>query len=293
MKLRLLLLAAAAGLLISQASHAQTTTAWCPPGATWQYNVLALGGTSQVTLRYAGDTLLGGHQAQRLRYSDPTMPTKYVRVSNDSLYSWHDGRYILLYRFDARPGDSWQTYAGHAYDICPQMPVTLTVDNVGTQVIGGRSLRWLSVRVSMPSQGGALRIYDGIGSISGWHPYSPGCGGTDPDYLYLRSFQAPGWPAVGAGTTGELQVLATAEARAAQAGFTAYPNPTAGLLTLQSATPLAAARVTLRDLTGRQLRQQPVPASGQLDLRGLPGGTYLLTLDSPGQAARTRRITLQ
>ncbi|MDO7876369.1 T9SS type A sorting domain-containing protein [Hymenobacter sp. ASUV-10] len=294
MKLRLLL-AAAGGLLgATQASHAQTA-AWCPPGATWHYEVQTLGGSFPVTLRYAGDTLVGGHQAQRLRYSDSSMPTKYVRVSNDSLYSWHNGRYVLLYRFDARPGDSWQTYAGHAYGICPQAPVTLTVDNVGTQVIGGRPLRWLSVRVSAPSQGGVLRIYDSIGSINGWHPYAPTCGGTDPDYLYLRSFEAPNWPTVGVGvgTTGQLQVLATAEARAAQASFTAYPNPTTGLLTLEIAAPPAAAQVVVRDLTGRQLRRQALSASRQLDLRGLPSGSYLLTLESAGQPALTRRITVQ
>jgi hypothetical protein len=293
MKLRLLLLAAVGGLLAAQPGHAQTATAWCPPGATWQYNVLALGGTSQVTLRYLGDTLVGGHQAQRLRYNDSSMPTKYVRVSNDSVYSWHDGRYILLYRFDARPGDSWQTYAGHAYDICPQMPVTLTVDSVGTQVMGGRAVRWLTVRVGASTQAGGGRIYEGIGGISGWHPYVPGCGGTDPDYLYLRSFQATGWPTVGTGTTGQLQVLATAEARATRAGFGAYPNPTAGLLTLETAAPPATAQVTVRDLTGRQLRRQALPASRQFDLRGLPGGTYLLTLESAGQPVLTRRITVQ
>ncbi|MBT1688357.1 CARDB domain-containing protein [Dawidia soli] len=58
------------------------------------------------------------------------------------------------------------------------------------------------------------------------------------------------------------------------AGVRIYPNPTAGLLTVDSAVPVR--QVTVTDLTGRP--QTIGIADAVLDLRHLPTGVYLLTL---------------
>jgi hypothetical protein len=79
--------------------------------------------------------------------------------------------------------------------------------------------------------------------------------------------------------------------RATAAGFSAYPNPSAGRLTLQLPTNLQPeAQLRLLDLSGRVLRRLPVPATRQLDLRDLPAGTYTLLLEQPGRPSLARRV---
>ena len=71
------------------------------------------------------------------------------------------------------------------------------------------------------------------------------------------------------------------------AGFACYPNPTPDALTLLGPVALAGQPVQVLDLSGRLLRQVALPASGQLSLAELPGGTYLVRL--PGLPAQ--RVT--
>ncbi|MDO7874212.1 family 16 glycosylhydrolase [Hymenobacter sp. ASUV-10] len=80
----------------------------------------------------------------------------------------------------------------------------------------------------------------------------------------------------------ELEVYGTAvlsNARAAEALVQVHPNPVTDVLTVENAG--AAASLTLTDVQGRVLRQQPVkPSAATLDLHDLPAGLYLLTVRS-------------
>jgi hypothetical protein len=60
------------------------------------------------------------------------------------------------------------------------------------------------------------------------------------------------------------------------AGVRLYPNPTSGLLTVEAAVPVQ--RVTITDLAGRP-QSLPV-ADNLLDIRHLPSGVYLVTLQN-------------
>jgi hypothetical protein len=64
-----------------------------------------------------------------------------------------------------------------------------------------------------------------------------------------------------------------------------YPNPTSGKLTvsLPQATTAEGLRVRISDLTGRVLREQTLPVTGELDLTSLPAGTYVVTVGTGDQ----------
>jgi hypothetical protein len=307
MKIRLLL-PLVGGLLLARTSVAQTTS-WCSPGAEWKYSftVAFSPDRATVTMRYAGDTIVGGQSAQLLRRSvtmvsgSNTFPpsplsTIITRTAGSNVSFWYNGQFVPLYQFGAQPGATWTTYATTPYTVCAQAPVQVTVDSVGTQMIGGRLVRWQAIHTDRAANNVPYswrsRIYEGIGSLTSLQPQGGLCGGTDPDIIGgLLSFRAPGWPVVGAGSS--QLVLANAEAQAQQAGFAAYPNPTTGRMTLELPTTFKAATLAVRDLTGRQLLAQPAPATGQLDLSSLPKGLYFLTLTSAGQPALSRRVVVQ
>ncbi|WBA43575.1 T9SS type A sorting domain-containing protein [Hymenobacter canadensis] len=70
-----------------------------------------------------------------------------------------------------------------------------------------------------------------------------------------------------------------------------YPNPTSGKLTvaLPQATTAEGLRVRISDLTGRVLREQTLPVTGELDLTTLPAGTYVVTVGTGDQQV-TRKV---
>ncbi|GAA4353623.1 hypothetical protein GCM10023185_14450 [Hymenobacter saemangeumensis] len=81
--------------------------------------------------------------------------------------------------------------------------------------------------------------------------------------------------------------MGTGTREASQAQLSLYPNPTADLVTVGVNGNAAGLSVEVRDLLGRAVLSTTLPASGQLSLRTLPAGTYLLTVDGK----LTRRIT--
>ncbi|WP_460499984.1 hypothetical protein [Hymenobacter agri] len=103
-----------------------------------------------------------------------------------------------------------------------------------------------------------------------------------------------GWPAIGYNvSTGTL--LGSTPARAEAAGFTVHPSPSAGACWLTVALPsgtVAAGQLSLLDLAGRTVRQQPI-GNGQLDVRGLQAGIYVARLSGPGMASLFRRVVLE
>ncbi len=297
-------------------AHAQSapSTSWCPPGATWTYGWSWWQESGTVTVRYARDTVVAGQPAQvltrsRLAHDSATpgspsyttpMSSVLTRAVGDRVDVWANGQFYPLYDFAARPGAGWLTPRVVPSGPCPAELVQVTVDSVGTQQVAGRTLRWLRVHLSAPAgtSGPVIgqwrgRLYEQLGSMDYLQPQSPTCAGTDPGYIAgFGKFQATGWPAIGYGN-GAL-VLATALARATAAGFGVYPTPSAGLCTLALPAKLAAdASLQVLTLTGQLIRRLPVPASRQLDVRGLPAGTYTLLLAGTGQPTLAQRLVVE
>ena len=79
---------------------------------------------------------------------------------------------------------------------------------------------------------------------------------------------------------------------ATQGTFVAFPNPTAGRLEIR--TNVTEAVLVLTDVSGRELRRQPVQSGDQLRLESLPAGTYLVRLyDGAGYMMGHQRIVKQ
>ena|GEM_PF-2959915 len=299
-----------AALVLPARAQSANPAIWCPPGAAWTYPYALFSERGTVTVSYTGNAVMAGQPVQVLArtlntvvYGGPnptpstrSLPPVYTRVVGDRVEVLAYGQFYTLYDFGAPVGSTWQTPLVVPYGPCPQASGlgTVRVDSVGTQRIGGRTFRWfrphLMAPAGAPYQGyWPGRIYEQLGSVGAYmQPQSPICAGTDPGYMgALSEYRATGQStiAVQSGTI----VLATAESRASAAGFTAYPSPGAGLLTLELPAAVSPrSQLRLLDLSGRELRRLPV--ARQIDLGGLPAGTYTLLLEQPGQAVLVRRV---
>ncbi|RZL08938.1 MAG: T9SS type A sorting domain-containing protein [Hymenobacter sp.] len=300
------------GLAPAIKAQSSNPAVWCPIGATWTYGYGLFTEEGTMTVRYVRDTLVAGQSAQlfarRITSHDRNypsvesthaMPSVVTRTVADRVEVLANGQFYTLYDFGAQPGNSWLTPRVIPVGPCPAEVVRATVDSVGTQLVAGRQLRWFRVHLTAPAGGSVVggwpgRIYEQLGNLYYMQPQSPTCAGTDPGAMGpFSSYKATGWPTISfyhaAGT-----LLATAQARAATAGFTVFPNPSAGVFTLQLPLTLApTATLHLCDLLGRTLQRLPVPASRQLDVRSLPAGTYTLLLLVPGQSALAPRVVVE
>lgn len=78
-----------------------------------------------------------------------------------------------------------------------------------------------------------------------------------------------------------------------QARFSLAPNPTRSAFVTADHNTAASARLTLRDVVGRTVNSFHLGPSGRtrLDLRGLPPGVYLATLEA-GTQSLTRKLVI-
>ncbi|RAK66181.1 hypothetical protein DLM85_15945 [Hymenobacter edaphi] len=86
-------------------------------------------------------------------------------------------------------------------------------------------------------------------------------------------------------------LVSSAHSAAADAAVTIYPNPSTGLVQVQG----RYTRAVALDALGRPVWEQPAAQAGQgqLDLRRLPAGVYVLRLTLPDGAVGTQRVVLQ
>ena len=71
-----------------------------------------------------------------------------------------------------------------------------------------------------------------------------------------------------------------------------FPNPSAGLFTVQVPESAGSYALQITDLTGKTLQQQTVRQATQLDLRHLAKGIYLLKIVTP-EGSAVKRIILE
>jgi hypothetical protein len=227
------------------------------------------------------------------------------------VYVYANNQFFTLYDFAAQRGDSWMLVASRSPGNFCSEPVVARVDSAGQQQFAGRLRRWIRVQLQLMGwpdgrvrvAGMSGRIYEGIGPVEGYlvprGHYSAAidydCGWFPaPDYFgALLCFRATGMGAVFNGPTQVCTLLSTAEQRANEVGFTVFPNPSAGELTLELPARLGAAQLAIHDLTGRCVWRGPIPASRRLNLNTLPRGLYAATLQVAGQAVAVRRFVLE
>lgn len=171
-------------LLLAAKAGAQQ---WCPPGAEWRYPYV----TSQPlyqpngTLRYlhAGDSLFQGQICQHfvshvflldtmgaLHQSDPVH--HFTTTSSGAIRYWNtlipQPQFDTLAYFDAAPGSGW------TYNLS-MAPKTITVQDTGTNTVGGIPLRYVVIASDPPWMHTPLptdTIYERIGAL-GLHTFNP------------------------------------------------------------------------------------------------------------------------
>jgi hypothetical protein len=131
---------------------------WCPPGATWTYEHVAMSYSNYYVFRYTGDTVIQGMTAKTMAvtnvfygfagpngqgaYSGATYRgSEYYRQSGDSIFWWAGGQFQLIYRLNAQVGDRW--VVRNPREVCgnyPQYPAqdTIKVRSVRKDTINGR-----------------------------------------------------------------------------------------------------------------------------------------------------------
>lgn len=166
---------------------------WCPPGATWEYQIIGFAVDGCGTQTYAGDTAFDGWQAQRIvdewemySYWDDTLyigsSTVYTSFSDGVVHQYVPSTqsWDTLYWFAAPIGARWAP-PGYSYNyddtICPPPAGMLEVIDTGTVDMNGTALHYVDVKM-LAGPGGQeeeFRIYERIGNlIMGW-PVNDGC----------------------------------------------------------------------------------------------------------------------
>ncbi len=140
-------------LLFSVLTQAQE---FAPIGATWYHTNIEsftfFGYEGYVKTESVKDTIIQGHLCKKLtktRYgsngSENSIGDEYFYTSGDTVFNLSDNdTFYILYNWGAQVGDTWTT---RTFDFFAQggVETTIQVDNIGTTVISGETLRTLTV----------------------------------------------------------------------------------------------------------------------------------------------------
>ena len=276
-----------------------------PSHPEWYYEIENENGSITYQYMYqAGDTIVQDEPSQILVKIN-TLYDKGLRdeVTHEYVYE-HDGKlywwnktleeFTVLYDFGAQEGDSWEIKVGTE-------SLTMHVDAVEEIEYEGRTYRML--RVSDPEDLFGGNIVCGIGHLTSFFPerlmdngdgirvegmrcyWTEGelvfkYGDEDCDAIYeeLHGVEenGPSTPSTGSGTAG---------------AFTVYPNPTDGVLFVETrrATSLPAETYRITNLMGQTLLIGEITAeTRQINVSALTQGMYFITF-----AGETRKFVVR
>jgi hypothetical protein len=143
-------------MIFSTYAKAQT---WCPPGATWYYDDDAMFFPGYSKLTYVNDTTIKGKSCKKIthfmKYRDPgkVLQQKYqapyftyeengVVYLYDTLYG--QDKFDTLFNINAKVGDRWRV--PFADPTCKDTTLIMKVKSVGTKMVNGFNLKWVSVQ---------------------------------------------------------------------------------------------------------------------------------------------------
>ena len=277
----------------------EQTTVTPPSHPEWYYEILNENGTITYQYMYqAGDTIINDEPTHILvkintLYDKGLLEEvthEYVFELNGKLYWWNKRThsFTVLYDYEAEVGDSWDIMVGI------EPPLTMTVDAVDYVEYEGRTYRVM--HVSDPDDLFSGDIVCGIGHLTSLFPERlmrnsdgfrveglrcywvedelvfnlDGEEECDAVYSEVHGIEegGPSTPSTGSGT------------------FTIYPNPTNGVLFVETVcTPsLPAETYRITNLMGQTLMTGNITAETmQIDVSNLPEGMYFITV---GDATR-------
>jgi hypothetical protein len=238
---------------------------------------------------YIGDTLIGTNLCKILdkklySYSPITqldtisLPAEYTYSDADKVYIYRFNSFYTLYDFSASVGDSIIIPGTNQYSssVCDSVGA-VKVDSVGTMLINGLSLRYISVSPTPTSKWGwNARIVEKIGPLYNYNSSSFSylfpikldyCGMALDEYPEggsLRCYQDDGFLPYSAGLASDCDYIATDISEQTETGKTIfiYPNPSNGEMTISTSKPLEQnASFEVYDIAGRLVKSLPIDLS--------------------------------
>ena len=280
---------------------------WCPPGATWTHQILALAIEGHVTRTFVGDTIFQGLSAQQIHETGQLIsyfPQTDTTVLDGSIFTSLQGDLLLiwtymgptpawdtLHRFDALPGDRW--FPPGADQVCNNgIEGMLSVMDTGHVMIDGLVLRtWDLAYLDATGEEAwsAGQFIERIGYNGSFIPLPGGCiiveygeglnCYSDDDISYI----APNGPEVCHLTTSTREILPIQ-------GFDLHPNPGTDHFTMQ--LPPDDHHLEIFDQLGRSVIQlDGISDRAVIGTISLPPGIYTVRItDQKGRSLQQRWV---
>jgi hypothetical protein len=243
-----------------------------PRGTEWYYEIKHFNGDiTYQHLEYASDTAINSRRTKILVETN-TMYDKtewidheYIYEDGNQIYWWNKDMeaFTLLYDFGADVGDEWVIDGGW-------YTITVHVDDVQNVTYNGQTYRMLSV--SDPDHLFTGDIICGIGHLNSFFPESPIA--KDYEVDGLRCFWQDGELVLNIGEEDCDTVYHSIHAKVDEneAAFTVYPNPTDGLLFIETT---CAMNYRIINMFGQTLKVGVLDGK-TIERISLPDGIYFL-----------------
>jgi|GEM_PF-375676 len=151
---------------------------WSPIGATWHYGFSSWMTNGYTKISYIGDTIINTISCKIMekkifqfnplsQFDTLTLNHEYTYADNNKVYIFRFNKFYTLYDFAANVGDSIIVAGTDYYSSsgCDSVGL-IRVDSIGTMIIDGNSLRYISVSpIANSKWGWAGRIVEKIGPI--------------------------------------------------------------------------------------------------------------------------------
>ena len=259
-----------------------------PRGTEWYYEIKHV--TGDVTyqhLEYAADTAINSRRAKIIVETN-TMYDKtewinheYIYEDGDKIYWWNKEteEFTLLYDFGADVGDEWVIDGGW-------YTITVHVDAAHTVTYKSETYRVLSV--SDPSHLFTGDIICGIGHTKSFFPETPMA--KDYEVDGLRCYWQDGELVLNTGEEDCDAIYNTIHMEVdenAEASFAVYPNPTKGILyveTVHAPSLQGQTEYRITNLLGQTVKSGNISSDNQqIDMRDLNQGFYFITIGETTQ----------
>lgn len=279
---------------------------WIKPKAEWHigFNAFISGGF--IKTRYVGDEQVGNRIWQKLesrRYSFTmsgpgqvvfldSMDTwsDYTSVAGDTVFYYTYGEHVL-YNFGAQPGDSWDLGLDTNNVYCSRSIVH--VDSVGTEVISGVSMRWISVHTD-PNSSLVMngKIYERFGCMNGGiFPLNNFCDTSiivDSEGRGLLCYSDSLFSLYNA-TNVPCDAPLNIASSNSSAELGIYPNPVSDYIYIHSNV---NGTWSLYSSTGKFVFTSGISSDEQIDLTFLPSGVYFIQVYSSNLMSTHKVIKL-
>lgn len=284
---------------ISLQSMGQT---WCDAGANWKYTYTGFGPQGYTEIKYVGDTVIAGQQAQKLnkhiyaydylfsQYVDFDWGNEFTYENNGVVYLHYDNQWDTLYNFNANVGDSWRMAKQPMADACDSNS-TLNVVATGSKMINSLSLNYLVVEFNYGgSMWSGLRdtIVEKIGFMGGYMlPYDDCNAALDVNEGgEFRCYEDNNFATFQPHYTGLCDFIVGMDDLTADAPYQLVPNPAHTFIELIGLQENDV--VEIHDLHGKEMFVQR--DNSQLWIEAFPSGMYILTIQNKDRSYHLRLV---